>query len=218
MNPNQYIQENYSEIKKWLYNITKGEKPHLYDDFIHEVIMIFLQHDKAQQAIDSDTARYFLVRIGLNQWRSSTSPFHYQYRDSFKDVTIKEEVSEEYDVTGDVMEELIMSGLDEMYKGAGGDRYEAIIMMMYHANNSNYSLLGRQLGIPHTTVRKVYLRGLEKLKNKINNKIKLYSNGIIDNSNITSILSSWDNLGSDNKQHTLSLASEIFKTGYFRTT
>ena len=218
MNPNQYIQENYSEIKKWLYNITKGEKPHLYDDFIHEVIMIFLQHDKAQQAIDSDTARYFLVRIGLNQWRSSTSPFHYQYRDSFKDVTMKEEVSEEYDVTGDVMEELIMSGLDEMYKGAGGDRYEAIIMMMYHANNSNYSLLGRQLGIPHTTVRKVYLRGLEKLKNKINNKIKLYSNGIIDNSNITSILSSWDNLGSDNKQHTLSLASEIFKTGYFRTT
>ena len=218
MNPNQYIQENYSEIKKWLYNITKGEKPHLYDDFIHEVIMIFLQHDKAQQAINSDTARYFLVRIGLNQWRSSTSPFHYQYRDSFKDVTIKEEVSEEYDVTGDVMEELIMSGLDEMYKGAGGDRYEAIIMMMYHANNSNYSLLGRQLGIPHTTVRKVYLRGLEKLKNKINNKIKLYSNGIIDNSNITSILSSWDNLGSDNKQHTLSLASEIFKTGYFRTT
>ena len=95
MNPNQYIQENYSEIKKWLYNITKGEKPHLYDDFIHEVIMIFLQHDKAQQAIDSDTARYFLVRIGLNQWRSSTSPFHYQYRDSFKDVTIKEEVSED---------------------------------------------------------------------------------------------------------------------------
>ena len=217
MNPNQYIQENYSEIKKWLYNITKGEKPHLYDDFIHEVIMIFLQHDKAQQAIDSDTARYFLVRIGLNQWRSSTSPFHYQYRDSFKDVTIKEEVSEEYDVTGDVMEELIMSGLDEMYKGAGGDRYEAIIMMMYHANNSNYSLLGRQLGIPHTTVRKVYLRGLEKLKNKINNKIKLYSNGIIDNSNITSILSNWDNLGSNNEQHTLSLASEIFKAGYFRT-
>jgi len=217
MTPNQYITENYSEIKKWLYNITKGERSHLYEDFIHEVIMIFLQHDKAQDAIDSDTARFFLVRIGLNQWRSSTSPFHYQYRDSFLDYTEKEVEDEEYDVTTDVMEELIMAGLDEMYKGNSGDRYEAIMMMMYHANNSNYSLLGRQLGIPHTTVRKVYLRGLNKLKNKINNKIKQYKHGTIDNRNITDILSNWDGMGSDNEQQTLSLASEIFKTGYFRT-
>jgi DNA-directed RNA polymerase specialized sigma24 family protein len=217
MTPNQYIQENYSDIKKWLYNITRGERPHLYDDFLHEVIMIFLQHDKAQDAIDSDTARFFLVRIGLNQWRSSTSTFHYQYRDSFLDTEVKEAEDEEYDVSLDVMEELAISGLEEMYQGTSGERYEAIIIMMYFANNSNYSLLGRQLGMPHTTIRKIYLRGIEKLRNKINNKIKQIQNGTINNRNLTNISNMWDSISSDNKQQTISLVNEIFKTKYFRT-
>ena len=38
MTPAEFIDTNYTEIKKWLYNITKGEKRHLYEDFIHEVL------------------------------------------------------------------------------------------------------------------------------------------------------------------------------------
>jgi hypothetical protein len=218
MTPNQYVTENYSSIKKWLYNITKGEKPHLYDDFIHEVIIIFLEHKKSQDAINTGTARYFLARIGLNQWRSSTSPFHYRYRDSFLDVRHKEQEVEEYDYSMDVMERLMMTGLDDMYSGTEGERYEAIIIMMYHNHNSNYSLLGRKLGMPHTTIRKIYLRGLNKLKIRINNKIKQLQDGNDDiNTDFTSLLSAWDIMGGSNQQQTLSLTSEIFKTGYFRT-
>ena len=217
MNPNQYIQENYNEIRKWLYNITKGEKPHLYEDFIHEVIMIFLEHDKSQDSIDTGTARYFLARIGLNQWRSSTSPFHYRYRDSFLDVEAKEEEYEEYDYSIDVMERLLMLGLDEMYQGTPGEKYEALIIMMYHTNGSNYSLLGRKLNMPHTTIRKIYLRGIKKLKNKINNKIKQIKDGTYNDRNTTNINYDWHMLGCDNEFEAVSVANQIFKTKYFRT-
>lgn len=216
MTPNQYVSENYQNIKSWLYNVTRGEKPHLYEDMVHEVIAIFLQHKKAQQAVDTGTARYFLVRIALNQWRSSTSPFHYQYRDSFLDYTEKESIDEEYDTDIDVMERLAMLGLDNMYTGTEDERYQAMIIMLYHSMGSNYSAVGRHLGMQHTTIRKLYLRGLNNLKNKVTEQIKTLQNGT--NSNIddfTDILDKWDILGSGSEQQTISIASQIFKTRYF---
>jgi len=217
MTPNQYITENYDDIKSWLYNITKGEKPHLFDDFIHEVIIIFLQHEKSQDSIDTGTSRFFLVRIGLNQWRSSTSPFHYQYRDSFLDTPDYEPVTEEYDISGDVMEKLALEGINEMYELGGGERYEAIIIMMYFANGANYSELGRQLGMKHTTIRKIYLRGIEKLKFIIQDRINRLKYGNTElTTDFTTILSEWDIMGSNNQQRTLLLVDEIFKNGYFK--
>ena len=183
---------------------------------VHEVIAIFLQHKKAQQAVDTGTARYFLVRIALNQWRSSTSPFHYQYRDSFLDYTEKESIDEEYDTDIDVMERLAMLGLDNMYTGTEDERYQAMIIMLYHSMGSNYSAVGRHLGMQHTTIRKLYLRGLNNLKNKVTEQIKTLQNGT--NSNIddfTDILDKWDILGSGSEQQTISIASQIFKTRYF---
>ena len=217
MNPNQYITENYEQIKLWLYNITKGERSHLYEDFIHEVIMIFLQHDKAQDAIDSGTARFFLARIGLNQWRSNTSPFHYQYRDSFLDFpdNWEEEIeqNEEYDNTEDIMIDIIMNGLEEMYQGTPAERYEAIMLMMYYANGANYSAVGRQLNMPHTTIRKIVLRGLTKLKQIIFNNI---NDGTINNLRINFDFSnSWDDNGCNISQQTLSVVSQLIKTRYF---
>lgn len=208
MNPSHYIQQHYDDIRKWLYNITKGERPHLYDDFVHEVITIFLEHKKAPIAIETGTARFFLVRIGLNQWRSSTSPFHYQYRDSFLDYSEKEAAYEEYDETGDRLTDIVFRALDEMYQGTEKTKYEAILITYYFNNNSNYSEVGRQLGVPHTSVRKIVLRGLTRLqqiifKNDGNNKLT------------DDIINSWSTNSSSSSQHPLSTVSQLFKARYF---
>ena len=212
MTPAEFIDTNYTEIKKWLYNITKGEKKHLYEDFIHEVILIFLSNHLSQQAIDSGTARFFLVRIGLNQWRSSTSPFHYQYRDSFLDFPDKEEVAdEEYDMTEDMLIEMLLDGLDKMYNGDA--RYEATIMIIYFSMGSNYSAVGRELNIPNTTIRKIVLRGIDKLKQTIKQ-----NNDDDNNTNLNTQFSEWNMLGGSNYKPTLSMVSQLFKTKYFQTT
>ncbi len=212
MTPAEYIEQNYSDIKKWLYNITKGEKKHLYEDFIHEVILIFLSNHLSQKAIDSGTARFFLVRIGLNQWRSSTSPFHYQYRDSFLDFPDRDDAaSEEYDMTEDMLIEMLLDGLDKMYNGDA--RYEATIMIIYFSMGSNYSAVGRELGIPNTTIRKIVLRGIDKLKHTIKQ-----NNNDDNNTNLNTQFSEWNMLGGSNYKPTLSMVSQLFKTKYFQTT
>jgi len=213
MTPAQYIDQNYSDIKKWLYNITKGERPQLYEDFVHEVIIIFLENKKSQDAIDTGTARFFLVRIGLNQWRSSTSPLHYQYRDSFLDYTEKEVAYKEYDETEDVLMEVIFRGLDKMYHGTEKHKYEAILITYYFNNNSNYSEVGRQLGVPHTSVRKIVLRGITRLKQIIFNDVH---NGNYKLN--TDIIDSWSANSSSVSQQALSSASQLFKSKYFSAT
>jgi RNA polymerase sigma factor (sigma-70 family) len=211
MTPSQYIQANYSDIKKWLRNITNGERPDLFDDFIHDVIIIFMDNKNSQQAIDTGTARYFLVRIGLNQWRSSTSTFHYQYRHR-----ITEELndnhntpSDEYDATDDYKIELILSSLDDMYET---NRYEALIIILYYSFGANYSAVGRHLNMPHTTIRKIYLRGIKTLNKIIINKINGTNS---DNRSNANVLHSGDIHSSIIKQSSLSTTSQIFKTRYF---
>ena len=213
MTPAQYIEQNYTEIRQWLYNITKGERPQLYDDFIHEVMCIFLENKKSQLAIDTGTARFFLVRIGLNQWRSSTSPLHYQYRDSFLDYSEKETASEEYDSTEDVLMEVMFKGLDAMYNGTEKMKYEAILITYYFNNNSNYSEVGRQLDVPYTSVRKIVLRGLTRLKQIIFNDVH---NGNYKLN--TNIIDSWSADSSSVSQQALSNASQLFKSRYFSAT
>tara|TARA_R110000737_G_scaffold50204_3_gene71163 strand:+ start:163 stop:801 length:639 start_codon:yes stop_codon:yes gene_type:complete len=211
MTPTEYINDNYTEIKKWLYNITKGERRHLYDDFIHEVCLIFLTNHLAQKAIDSGTARFFLVRIGLNQWRSSTSPFHYQYRDSFLDFPDRDDrAAEDYDMTEDIMIEALLTALEGMYNGK--DKNEAIIMIVYFSMNCNYSAVGRELKIPNTTIRKIVIRGIKKLKQIIKN-----NDDINNNTDFISKLSNWDIVGGSAYQPTLSMVSQLFKTKYFHT-
>jgi len=215
MNPSEYITANYAQIRNWLSGITKQGNQSLAEDLIQEVILIFLEHPKAQDAVDTDTVRFFLVRIALNQWRSSTSPFHYQYRDSFLDFpddwdeTLK---STEYDIQEDLMTEVVIQALDLMYQHNDGERYEAIMIMMYYSMGANYSAVGRKLDMPHTTIRKIVLRGQNKLKQHIN---KLINNGTfrID----YDFSSSWDFNSSSTEQQTISLASQILKSRYFDT-
>lgn len=216
MTLNEYVTENYENIKGWLRNVTRGEKQHLFDDLVHEVLNIFLTHPSSQDAVDTGTARYFIVRIALNQWRSGTSPFAYQYRDSFLDTDHSPEpVAEEYDVTLDILEEVVLQGLDEMYANEA-TRYEAIIIMMYHSQNNNYSAVGRTLNMPHTSIRKIYLRGIKKLKLIIQQHINEYRNGNIrNNTNVTELISNRDIMGGSAIQPAVSAVSQFFATKYF---
>jgi DNA-directed RNA polymerase specialized sigma24 family protein len=203
MNPNQYIQQNYENIKLWLKGVTLNETPHLYDDFIQEIVIIFLQHPKAQEAIDTGTVRYFLTRIALNQWRSKTSPFHYQYRhrmtEEFKDNNASDEV---YDVNIDMRDSRIFHALEQMYNTKR--RYEVYIIILYHTLNNNYSAVARYLKMEPTTIRKIYLRGIKILKQTINNG----NNNIINNNR---------DIHSDSFEFTsLPITSKLFKTEYFK--
>tara|TARA_R110001592_G_scaffold165959_1_gene400605 strand:- start:3229 stop:3750 length:522 start_codon:yes stop_codon:yes gene_type:complete len=76
-----YLQDNYKTIREMAYTITRGNKIDS-EELAHEVIISLYSGDREKLAglIERKQMRYWILRIMLNQYNSSTSPFHYQYR------------------------------------------------------------------------------------------------------------------------------------------
>lgn len=196
MTVEEWIQDNYDNVKKWLFNVTKGDRPDLYDDFIHEVLLIFLEHPKAYEVVLNGDARFFLTRIALNQWRSSTSPFHRVYRPPHNELLIDLPIEDEdYDYDIDIIQDLLVQILDEMHLGSLEEYYMSLVIMIYHTLNNNFSEMQRQLGIPRTSLSKVCNKGIDLVKERLDEKIQLINNGTINvNRDRTLIYDRWSKL------------------------
>jgi DNA-directed RNA polymerase specialized sigma24 family protein len=168
---NEWINENYDNIKKWLKNIIKDENPSVQQDLIHDIIITFMEHPKAEQLIEDDEARWFIVRIALNQSRSVTSSHYKTYKQNpineFDD-TLYEVEEEDYDLIRDNQIETLLNCLDEMYNGNNKERYYVMLILLY-STIENFSEISRRINIPRTTVSKNYKDGLEILKEKYMN-------------------------------------------------
>ena len=167
MSVSEYITENYTNIQRWLKNVCKGENQHNFMDLVHDVMEIFLLHPKAEDVIERGEARWFIVRIALNQVRSKTSQYYYTYKPPFYEYidNINEEVDTSYDMDEDNTIETLLMILDEMYNGKKKERYYALIILLY-LTDTNFSSLSRRLNIPRTTIAKNYYEGIELLKEK----------------------------------------------------
>lgn len=53
-----------------------------YDDFVQETYVTLLEYDntKLNEIFDKKQIKYFVVRIMLNNWNSTTSPFYTKYK------------------------------------------------------------------------------------------------------------------------------------------
>lgn len=53
-----------------------------YDDFVQETYVTLLEYDnnKLNEIFDKKQIKYFVVRIMLNNWNSTTSPFYCKYK------------------------------------------------------------------------------------------------------------------------------------------
>ena len=196
MTLNQYVGDNYENIRKWLFNVTKGERPDLFDDFVHEVLIIFMEHTKAHDVVLQGDARWFIVRIGLNQWRSSTSPFHKQYRPPHNELFIDVPLElEEYDMELDIIQDLAVQVLDEMHMGTLEEYYMSLVVMIYHTLDHNFSEMQRQLDIPRTSLSKVYNKAIEVIKTRLADKIEQVKNGNLNvNTDRNLIYDRWSKL------------------------
>jgi RNA polymerase sigma factor (sigma-70 family) len=202
MTPPDYINKHYNEIKQYLRGVTLGENNSLYEDFIHEVIMIFLDHPSAQQSIDTGTVRFFITRIALNQWRSVNSKFHYKYRKNSHTSELKDTVEiNEYQAEDDILINNILQILEHMFQN--NRRLEAMVIVLKHTLKT-YAEVGRKLNMRPTTVRKVYLRGIKQIKKHVRrNNININNSGSVHSNNV--------------EQLPLSVISQIFKTKYFES-
>ncbi|MCH9712528.1 MAG: hypothetical protein K0U20_07905 [Proteobacteria bacterium] len=165
---NDWVNKNYEKIKGWVKGAIKYENDSVKEDLFHEVLMIFIQHPKAEQLIRDNSAQWFIVRIALNQSRSTTSDHYKLYKKQqtteYKEISqIKEK---EYDLEQDEQIEEVLNILDEMYQGTNKERYYVMLLLLYFTLN-NYAEVSRRLNIPRTTVVKNIKDGLEYLRLKL---------------------------------------------------
>jgi len=175
---NQWVNENYDKIKDWLKGAIKYEDESVKEDLFHEVLMIFIQHPKAEQLIKDNQAQWFLVRIALNQSRSKSSAHFnlYKKHKHFEYKEISEVEEEEYDLERDQLIEDVLNCLDEMYNGTNRERYYVMLILMYFTLE-NFAEMSRRLKIPRTTLVKNFKDGLDYIRIKLftvdRNEIKL---------------------------------------------
>lgn len=159
--------QEYEKIKKEIKKITKGENPELVDDFVQDMLMIFLEHPKCEEMWLSGDWRWFIIRISLNNWRSSTSRFYYKNK-KVKYTEINENYDiedEEYDYERDQKIEGILQGLDLMYKSKDQKhRYEAIIILLYYSTGQSFTKLGQMMDADRSNISKIFKRGLINLR------------------------------------------------------
>ena len=219
MTKDQWVSENYENIKTWLYNITRGKLPHIYEDFVHEIILIFLEHPKAQEVVDKGDGRWFLVRIALNQWRSTTSPwakreFSHTWEVLFDTFEMPES---EYNIEDDALIELMVGILDDMHLGDIEDYYMSLVVMIYQELNGNFSEMSRRLEIPRTSLSKVYKQAISTIETRLQQKIQDLENGIITISHDAALVSErWGELASCAKRKANTVHARAVKRGFFR--
>jgi len=169
MTISEWVKLNYDELRLTLLNITKNDYD-LVDDLLHEVIIIFMEHPKAQELIDKGQAKWFFIRITLNQYRSTTSSFYREYKK--KNLTLEENwiipADDEYDIDEDIIIEKMLNSIEDMLKSnIPTEKHYALIMMVYFSNGHNFAECSRILNIPRTTIRRQFYEGVKIVWDKI---------------------------------------------------
>ena len=170
MTKSEWVTNNLDEIRRWVGNIInqKSNIP-LLDDFVQDIILIFLEHKKSDELVNNGGAKPFILQIALNQIRSNTSKLHKTYRPPFSFDLDNFDISDDMDINWreDIEIETILLSLDQLYEGTEKERYYSILIMFYFSLDENLSELSRRLNLPRTTIRKHFVTGLNLLKNKV---------------------------------------------------
>ena len=159
----QFMTENYTELQTAAQKITGGDE--LWEELLHYCLEEFLFKPNVNEIIESGGGRFYVVRIMLNQFRSTTSPFYTKYRTPTEDIT--DQFGEEPEVFQDHTDNLtkIQDALAQL------SWYDKMLFEIFVKENHTISSLSRATGIPRTSVNLTINRVRTYLKKALNAKI-----------------------------------------------
>ena len=88
---NEYLDKSYQNLLDISKRITSNRHPD-YEDLLHETIIALYNADenKIKDIIKQKKLTFYIVRIMLNQYQSSTSPYYKKYRKQYNEKQLKE--------------------------------------------------------------------------------------------------------------------------------
>lgn len=167
----QFMKENYGNLNEAALRISQNSP--LADELLHYCLDEFLRRKDCKAIILSGGARFFIVRIMMNQWKSTTSEFFHTYR--------KEDVEFTGEFEDPVYEEdpSYMEKADKVREELSKlSWYDRMLFDTFVNENHTVSSLARATEIPRTSVsltinrirRHIMALVLENKKNTDNDK------------------------------------------------
>jgi len=159
---NEWIENNYKELVKICKSVAKSET---IDDLLQTCVEQFL-HNKKTSEIPDDQKLFFFARIVRNNYNSTKSKYHYQYRkftwQELDNVEIIDEPYMETEYNMDwVKNEIKTMKQNEWYYGR--------LMELYIEEGCSITKLSKRTTIPINSVPRDINRVKTILKNKREN-------------------------------------------------
>lgn len=175
MNIENFMKENYNQLKKASINISKGHE--LSEDLLHYSIEALLQKENLQEILDSGGAYFYIIRVMMNSWKSYTSPFYKNFRNKCQNDDILYLIQEEgfqpkrkmfILPSEEVGEDITMTIYNKMMAELNKlNWYDRELFLLYVKENHTISSLSKETHIPRTSVSKTINNVRKHLKNKV---------------------------------------------------
>lgn len=167
MTPNDWITHNWQDLQMAARKVSGGHQ--LHNDLLNHCVMAFLEKPQAQVIVTDGYARFYIVRIMLNQWRSVTSPFYKIWRGDQTQSVDELQLAQWYQE--DAIEpdwdldkvHTILDHMEEDKENAGW--YHKKLIDLY-AETPNYKQLAQMTGISRTSISKAVKRARVEIKKK----------------------------------------------------
>ena len=153
----KYISENYDSIIEIAKVITKGHAP-AYEDLAHEVILMVLEADneKMKKLVDKKQMRFWIIRLCINNYRSTSSKYHYKYR---KHEERHRKASEHIkhihtlsDIDEKIFNEQVLDFIEKKLDNV--DWFEKNCFAIYYGDEHSLNTMAKETGISRNTLYK----------------------------------------------------------------
>jgi DNA-directed RNA polymerase specialized sigma24 family protein len=157
------MRENYEELKKASIRISRGDG--LAEELLHYCIEEFLHKTGIEDIVKSGGGRFYIVRMMMNQWNSSTSPFYNIYRKHEIPLDQEhEDIVEEEDESILELHDRVRGELDKL------TWYDRVLFDTFVVDNHTVSSMARATGIPRTSISLSINRIRKHIKNNLDAK------------------------------------------------
>lgn len=154
-----FFQDNYEKLKEAAKNIT-GNDP-LWEELLHYTLDAFLMKKDVEDIISSGGGRWYCVRIMLNSYRSTTSPFYTVYRRPSSELKEIEDLPVEEKENLTEVSDKIKREIEKL------NWYDKMLFEIFVDEGHSISSLARVTGIPRTSISLSINRIRKHIKKKL---------------------------------------------------
>lgn len=145
----EYLEKNYDKVK----GIARNIAPEDYEDLCHEIILQLydIAEEKLSPLIESGAIRFWIVRMMLNNYRSSTGRYHVKYRrPAERHRELKRYIREWSEPTDWEIRENRFTAIEEAIEKAPW--FDAVIFSIYYEAGHSLTTLENETGISRHTL------------------------------------------------------------------